>query len=122
MLLNNVIIIPLLLSILLNAFAHMRHFYLRLRWNKVVVVVVVSRQNKKIIALVDTVLVAISMGGMIQLDLRQSALPCMASGALIQVCHNFFTLHSVPFTMIARLLLTTLSSLLSKQREEDKHV
>lgn len=89
MLLNNVIIIPLLLSILLNAFAHMRHFYLRLRWNKVVVVVV-SRQNKKIIALVDTVLVAISMGGMIQLDLRQSALPCMASGALIQVCHNFF--------------------------------
>lgn len=122
MLLNNVIIIPLLLSILLNAFAHMRHFYLRLRWNKVVVVVVVSRQNKKIIALVDTVLVAISMGGMIQLDLRQSALPCMASGALIQVCHNFFTLHSVPFTMIARLLLTTLSGLLSKQREEDKHV
>ena len=120
MLLNNVIIIPLLLSILLNAFAHMRHFYLRLRWNKVVVVV--SRQNKKIIALVDTVLVAISMGGMIQLDLRQSALPCMASGALIQVCHNFFTLHSVPFTMIARLLLTTLSGLLSKQREEDKHV
>ena len=87
LLLNNVIIIPLLLSILLNAFAHMRHFYLRLRWNKVVVV---SRQNKKIIALVDTVLVAISMGGMIQLDLRQSALPCMASGALIQVCHNFF--------------------------------
>jgi hypothetical protein len=119
LLLNNVIIIPLLLSILLNAFSHMRHFYLRLRWNKVVVV---SRQNKKIIALVDTVLVAISMGGMIQLDLRQSALPCMASGALIQVCHNFFTLHSVPFTMIARLLLTTLSGLLSKQREEDKHV
>jgi hypothetical protein len=118
LLLNNVIIIPLLLSILLNAFAHMRHFYLRLRWNKVVVVVVVvvSRQNKKIIALVDIVLVAISMGGMIQLELRQSALPCMASGALIQVCHNFFTLHSVPFTMIARLLLTTLSGLLSKQR------
>ena len=41
---------------MLNAFAHMRHFYLRLRWNKVVAVV--SRQNKKIIALVDTVLVA----------------------------------------------------------------
>jgi len=117
LLLNNVIIIPLLLSILLNAFAHMRHFYLRLRWNKVVVVVV-SRQNKKIIALVDTVLVAISMGGMIQLDLRQSALPCMASGALIQVCHNFFTLHSVPFTMIARLLLTTLSGLLSNREKK----
>ena len=90
MLLNNVIIIPLLLSILLNAFAHMRHFYLRLRWNKVVVVVVFSRQNKKIIALVDTELVAISIGGTIPLNVRQSALPCMASGALIQVCHNFF--------------------------------
>jgi NADH:ubiquinone oxidoreductase subunit 6 (subunit J) len=93
-----------------------------LRWNNVVVVVVVSRQNKKIIALVDIVLVAIGSGGMIQLDLRQSALPCMASGALIQVCHNFFTLYSVPITMIARLLLTTVLGLLSKQREEDKHV
>lgn len=97
----------------------MRHFYLRLRWNKVVAVV--SRQNKKIIALVDTVLVAISMSGMIQLDLRQSALPGMASAALIQECHNFL-LHSVPFTRIARLLLTTVLGLLSKQREEDKHV
>jgi hypothetical protein len=55
---------------MLNAFAHMRH-YLRLRWNKVVVV---SRQNKKIIALVDIVLVAIGIGGTILLDLRQSAL------------------------------------------------
>lgn len=97
----------------------MRHFYLRLRWNKVVAVV--SRQNKKIIVLVDTVLVAISMSGMIQLDLRQSALPGMASAALIQECHNFL-LHSVPFTRIARLLLTTVLGLLSKQREEDKHV
>jgi len=91
-----------------------------LSWNKVVVV---SRQNKKGIALVDTVLVAIGIGGAIQLDLRQSALPCMASGASSQVCHNFFTQYSVPFTMIARLLLTTtLSGLVSKQREEDKHV
>lgn len=90
-----------------------------MRWNKVVVV---SRQNKKIMALVDIVLIAIGIGGMIPLDLRQSALPCMASGALIQVCHNFFTLYSVPFTMVARLLLTTVLGLLSKQREEDKHV
>ncbi len=73
-------------------------------------------------ALVDIVLIAIGIGGMIPLDLRQSALPCMASGALIQVCHNFFTLYSVPFTMVARLLLTTVLGLLSKQREEDKHV
>jgi NADH:ubiquinone oxidoreductase subunit 6 (subunit J) len=92
-----------------------------LRWNKVVVVVV-SRQNKKIIALVDIVLVVIGIGGTIPLDLRQSALPCTASGALIQICHNFFTLYSVPFTMIARLLLTAVLGLLSKQREEDKHV
>jgi NADH:ubiquinone oxidoreductase subunit 6 (subunit J) len=90
-----------------------------LRWNNVVVV---SRQNKKIMALVDIVLIAIGIGGMIPLDLRQSALPCMASGALILICHNFFTLYSVPFTMIARLLLTTVLGLLSKQREEDKHV
>jgi hypothetical protein len=100
---------------MLNAFAHMRH-YLRLRWDKVVVVV--SRQNKKIMALLDTVLVAIGIGGTIQLDLRQSALPHMASGALIQVCHNFFTQYSVQFTMIARLLLTTLSGLLSIEREK----
>ena len=73
-------------------------------------------------ALVDIVLVAIGIGGTIPLDLRQSALPCMASGALILICHNFFTLYSVPFTMIARLLLTTVLGLLSKQREEDKHV
>jgi hypothetical protein len=66
----------------------MRHFYLRLRWNKVVAVV--SRQNKKIIALVDIVLVAIGIGGMISLNLRQSALPGMASAALIQECHKFF--------------------------------
>jgi hypothetical protein len=46
----------------------------------------------------------------------------MASAALIQECHNFFTLYSVPFIMIARLLLTTVLGLLSKQREEDKHV
>ena len=72
----------------------MRHFYLRLRWNKVVVVVI-SRQNKKIIVLVDTVLVAISMSGMIQLDLRQSALPGMASAALIQECHN--VLHCIQY-------------------------
>lgn len=91
-----------------------------MRWNKVVVIV--SRQNKKIIALVDIVLVAIGIGGTIPLDLRQSALPCTASGALIQICHNFFTLYSVPFTMIARLLLTAVLGLLSKQREEDKHV
>jgi hypothetical protein len=90
-----------------------------LRWNKVVVV---SRQNKKVIALVDIVLVAIGIDGTIPLNLRQSALPCMASAALIQECHNFFTLYLVPFTMIARLLLTTLSGLLSKRREEDKHV
>jgi NADH:ubiquinone oxidoreductase subunit 6 (subunit J) len=93
-----------------------------LRWNKVVAVVVVSRQNKKIIALVDIVLVAIGIGGMIPLNLRQSALPGMASAALIRECHNFFTLYSVPFIMIARLLLTTVLGLLSKQREEDKHV
>jgi NADH:ubiquinone oxidoreductase subunit 6 (subunit J) len=93
-----------------------------LRWNKVVVVVVISCQNKKIIALVDIVLVAIGIGGMIPLNLRQSALPGMASGALIQECHNFFTLYSVPFTMITRLLLTAVLGLLSKQREEDKHV
>jgi hypothetical protein len=61
-----------------------------LRWNKVVVV---SRQNKKIMALVDIVLVAIGIGGTIPLDLRQSALPCMASGALFQICHNF--LHCI---------------------------
>ena len=98
----------------------MRHFYLRLRWNKVVAVV--SRQNKKIIALVDIVLVAIGIGGMIPLNLRQSALPGMASAALIQECHKFFTLYSVPFIMIARLLLTTVLGLLSKHREEDMHV
>jgi hypothetical protein len=46
----------------------------------------------------------------------------MASAALIQICHNFFTLYSVPITMIARLLLTTVLGLLSKRREEDKHV
>jgi hypothetical protein len=46
----------------------------------------------------------------------------MASAALIRECHNFFTLYSVPFIMIARLLLTTVLGLLSKQREEDKHV
>ena len=90
-----------------------------MRWNKVVIV---SRQNKKIIALVDIILVAIGIGGTTPLNLRQSALPCMASRALIQIRHNFFTLYSVPFTMIARLLLTTLSGLLSKRREEDKHV
>jgi hypothetical protein len=39
-----------------------------LRWNKVVVVVVISCQNKKIIALVDIVLVAIGIGGMIPLN------------------------------------------------------
>jgi hypothetical protein len=66
-----------------------------LRWNKVVVVVVVSRQNKKIIALVDIVLVAIGIGGMIPLNLRQSALPGMASAALIQECHNF--LHCIQY-------------------------
>jgi hypothetical protein len=65
-----------------------------LRWNKVVVVVV-SRQNKKIIALVDIVLVAIGIGGMIPLNLRQSALPGMASAALIQECHNF--LHCIQY-------------------------
>lgn len=81
-----------------------------MRWNKVVVVVV-SRQNKKIIALVDIVLVAIGIGGTIPLNVRQSALPCMAGGALIQICHNFFTLYSVPITMIARLLLTTVLGL-----------
>ncbi len=102
---------------MLNVFAHMRH-YLRLRWNEVVVV---SRQNKKIMALVDTVLVAIGIGGTIQLDLRQSILPCTASGALIQVRY-YFAQYSVPFTMIAGLLLTTLYSLLSIQREEDKRV
>jgi hypothetical protein len=75
---------------MLNAVAHMRH-YLRLRWNEVVVV---SRQNKKIIALVDTVLVAIGIGGMIQLDLRQPILSCTASGALIQISHYFYTVFS----------------------------
>ncbi len=61
---------------------HTSDIYLRLRWNKVVVVVI-SCQNKKIIALVDIILVAIGIGGMIPLNLRQSALPGMASAALI---------------------------------------
>jgi hypothetical protein len=83
-------------------------YYLRLCWNEVVVI---SRQNKKIIALVDTVLVAIGIGGAIQLDLRQSTLPSTAREVLIQVYYNFFTQYSVPFTMIAGLLLTILSGL-----------
>lgn len=59
-----------------NAFAHNGTFTLGCVGMKLLF----RTKNKEIIVLVDTVLVAIGIGGTIQLALRQPVLPCTASG------------------------------------------